>query len=302
MEGGAFATAELVPGGSLGGRFDLYARGSAVHVSSGGSLAYPGLALDPLRLPHAVYAAAPGVPFYTPSKQVVHAWFDGQAWRSEDLGATRSPRDVEVGFDVAPDGTVLACWLADATELRVARRSPGGWSFESVPLPNPMTWTPLVAGDASGGVHVVVPSTTGYVHLARDPGGTWTSEPVPAVTGPRALLAHARGLALVGVDATSAWILERTAAGWGAVEMLGTVGTWFSVRAARSLDGERIAIAAKEGRLWIRDGAGTTARTWTGAGGSFSLGFGPTGKAWVLSGIAPWPHFAENPALLYQEP
>lgn len=292
MEGGAFATAELARGTT----FHLYAPGAlgAMYVSSDAWLAYPGLALDPQRLPHAVYALG----FFGPSN-LVHAWHDGEAWRSEDLGPISSTGD-RVGFDVAPDGTVLAAWAASGSVL-VARRSPEGLSTESVPVVELPSGSPFVAGDASGGVHVVVWSATGSVHLHRDPGGAWTSEPIPAVPFPLALLAHARGLALVGEYSGSAWILERTAGGWGTVETLGTSGP-YHLGAARSPDGERIAVAAGAGTLWLRDGAGTTTRTWTQAGHTMAVGFGPTGKAWVLSGIDAWPNGATNPVALYDEP
>lgn len=297
MNGGGFATAAVAHGGLIA----VVATNGADVEDLVGWLDRPGLALDDQSRPHAVYGVGGPAP-----ASLFHAWHDGVIWQVEPLGSITAQSSIS--FDVGPDGTVHGAWLTTATQVTVARRSTQGWSFETVDIPAAAAGVaPRVQGDAAGESHLLFAHASALTYMRRV-NGAWAAEAVPTTRLPSAFIASARGISLAGNENGSAWLIERTASGWGSVETLATIGFSDEVRAARSRDGARIAIAtpgaAGAGRLFLRDAAGTVQRSWTSAlAASFdvavssSVGFDASGKAWVLT----WRGDSDL-ATLYEEP
>ena len=148
---------------------------------TGVSLFSPALAADADGLPHAVFLrdAAGG-------KDIVHTWFDGQAWQTEVV-ATRPWTVQGFGLQLTADASrqLHLLWATDRTEtsLEYAVRTSAGWTVEpliSYVSPAQGMSDFGLAVDPAGMAHVVYgPGSTGTAwHLQRT-SGSWSREAVP---------------------------------------------------------------------------------------------------------------------------
>jgi len=260
---------------------------------------------------------------------IVHTWFDGQSWQSEDV-ATELTAQNRTAFDIGVEGTLHAAWLGPfrngAFVVGVATRSGSTWQIDDaindVPAVRSAQWRKVyVAGDETGAPHLLL--TNGDVsdfvmHFFRDQAGQWQSESIPDplyFQMPLALLAGGGRVTLVtqllnGIDRRLV-VFERTASGWSDAIPLATDGSLPYV--ARSADGRRVAIAdpyhrydqQHSGTLWIREPDGTTTTYGMPTSpAALSTGFSADGKAWVLQWLedgSNWPPGPPAPAILLEE-
>ncbi len=241
--------------------------------------------LDAAGHPHTAWYTAPQTP--GAAGPVYHAWHDGTRWQTEQI-AQRTFSSTSTAFDVGLDGTLFAAWISEAG-VELATRAGGAWSVQLVA---PATQAirageVLVSGDELGSPHLIVVSPYPGIHYFQASGG-WQSEPVPYSNpapdaGMRVFAGFGRiDIAAITYGFAQVELVTRTASGWATPLALTSA---HGMSAARSVDGKAIALAASDGNLWIlRNGAlvrkaflpafDSTART--------AVGFGATGKAWVL--------------------
>src|SRR5262249_22603788 len=146
-----------------------------LHPEQGAVLFEPGIVVDPLGHPHAVFADGPadGVDPWVDPVDIVHVWHDGTAWQREVIASrVISPGDATevVRFDLGPDGTLHASWQTQTSSqhpIEVASRVDGVWVISDATAALP-------AGCASGGQpgasadcinHFVVGDAGGSPHL-----------------------------------------------------------------------------------------------------------------------------------------
>jgi hypothetical protein len=308
--------ADVTPG-TLVARLPSGAMATATVVGLPTAAFAPGLAgPDELSFPWGSYARAlladaPGhaqalIVEPTPiagTNSLVHAEHGGGAWTEENL-ATGSELSSSA-LDVAPDGSLLAAWRS-GWDLYVSWRGSAGWQVLEPILDFFRSADAFrLAGDDTGGPHVLAHAFSGaLVHWSRGVAG-WQSETLPVTaTDLFGLLAAPAGLSVVySPDGVSVAQIETNPGGWGLpVGLAGLAASW-RVRTARSPDGSRIAVATPDGALWLRDAAGASVRTWHRCGGEYAVGFGWDGKAWVMDGLADIaPSGIPDPAALFEEP
>jgi hypothetical protein len=261
-----------------------------------GSVGYrPGVVTDAGGHPHTLYVAGPASRALV--DPVVHAWHDGSAWRTEELGLGASY--VPVRFDVGVEGTLHASWRSGQGALIVGALIAGSWQFESVPVTTANGAGDQLSGDDAGVPHVLLKGDAGLAHLTRGASG-WTTEAVPAagsIPDWRVFAGAGRVTVVYSVDSadltqTTIRVVSRTDAGWGVPQDLGSGPRGGNIEAARSRDGTRVAVAAKwfgatavDGYLWILGASGTLEKRWFGGDGALATGFGFDGRAWVLDGL-----------------
>ena len=146
------------------------------------TLAAPALALDPDGRPHIVYG----------NKQLLHAWFDGAAWRTETVDAAHTGyRAAVVAIDEA--GTL---YIVDALDQRITlrtRRADGTWAPVDAPLRVGWPIASLsLALDSAGRVHIVAAPgrhERGSLLYVRHTAAGWTAETAAAehAAGPPAI-------------------------------------------------------------------------------------------------------------------
>lgn len=292
---------------------------------------------DPLRLPdstpdphsvlldgagrtHAVFLSESGT-------SVLHGWHDGTAWQTERVATVQSALTPAAGFGT--DGTLHAAFGA-YDSLTVGSQVGGAWAIETLRSPFPTDIDHLVAGDAAGAPHVILPNRP-PAHLWKDASG-WRHEstPVPQDLGapvtdaiPIFFFARPTGVTLVqrcltsSTNATAEWISvsDWSPSGWSlrpsVAEPIRGVYEDAPYRAAISRDGQRVAVASDFGTLIIFDQASSKTLTWKSPGSSevsqdaIATGFEPDGKAWVLEFIGdrntPAVAGEPSPARLYEE-
>ena len=266
--------------------------------TASGTVGYrPGVVADATGHPHAIYVAGPafGTNLTDP---VVHAWHDGSAWQTEEIG--RGASYLPVRLDVGTEGTLHASFRSDLGALIVGALIGGSWQFESVsPVSTANGVGDQLSGDDAGVPHVVLRGDAGLLHLTRGASG-WTTESVPAagsIADWRVFAGAGRVTVVYSVDSadltqTTIRVVSRTDAGWGTPQDLRSAPRGVKIEAARSRDGTRVAIAAKwfggtavDGYLWIIGASGTVEKRWFGGDGALATGFGPDGRAWVLDGL-----------------
>lgn len=286
------------------------------------------LVVDSIGHPHALLEEASAASAGT--YELVHAWHDGLAWKTEVLN-TPSKRS-RPRLAVGPDGSLFAAWTSGSwsDQLEVARFGALGW--ERLPSPSrhvdtlydPAKAWGFLAGDAAGEPHVVIPWSGLGLDVAHGPAG-WTEEVIPSTgrSGEVLLGVHGAPVGLVAVSwaaaARQVLVTDRDASGWGPAAVLGSWPGSVIVSSApvvsSSGDGARLLVAARtwpesaDRLLWIRDPGGVTSRSWftvsTAAAPrstTFSAGFGPDGKAWLLENTSDAPPAFGLPAVLFEEP
>jgi len=220
----------------------------------GTSLSSPQVLLDGQGLPHTVYLQDP-VP-YGPEKLILHGWFDGSCWRTEEVA--RRVLASRPDFRLGPDGVPRLLWLEAAGRLEFAMKDPGGaWAAEildlGLPSPNIIrSW--ILALDAAGSPLVVCRANDEHL-LQRESPGVWTREELPfdpwtfrttldCVVMPSGdlELVFAREASSTGDDICA---LTRAGGAWGAPRVLIPAVSGLTGRSgiAVSADGARLAMA-----------------------------------------------------------
>jgi len=265
--------------------------------TSPGTVGYrPGVVTDAAGLPHAIYVAGPafGTNLADP---VVHAWHDGNAWQTEEIG--RGASYLPVRLDLGTDGTLRASWRSGLGALIVGSLIGGSWQFDSVSASVANGGGDQLSGDDAGAPHVLIRGDAGLLHLTRAVSG-WTTESVPTVgsiTDWRMFAGAGRVTVVYGADSadltqTTIRVVTRTDTGWGVPQDLVSLPRGVKFEAARARDGTRVGVAAKsfggtavDGYVWIVGASGTIEKRWFGGDGALATGFGFDGRAWVLDAL-----------------
>jgi len=226
-----------------------------------------------------------------------HFWFDGLAWRDEPV-ASRSGSIESPLLALGLDGSLVASWLEGA-DYRIGRRTGDGWAIQAAPARFTVLYS--VSADAQGALHLLTTdwAPNGLRHWS-DAGGGWTAEDLPSSVGAGILQTHSGGLLLVHrtSDGTPA-MMTRDASGWSPPLPLpgGSPGGGRQTPIVRSQDGARLAWADEESAtLWVMDAAGVTPWHWHDGRDLAGLGFGPDGKARLLTKTS------DAPAIRFEEP
>jgi hypothetical protein len=181
----------------------------------------PYFAVDDSENPHLVYAQQTTNPGGS-TIAVLHDWFDGTAWQSEEL--TRTALQA-YWFTLDSSGHPVVALSTDGTisGLRVIRWSQSAYVVEN-PSPSfnqPSNAVPnvLVAAGSGGRIHLVAETTSGEtVHAWYD--GSWSSEPMTLSSASAQIVRLAvfgnDQLALLFADFGAAQVLERGSSGWAA--------------------------------------------------------------------------------------
>jgi len=288
--------------------------------------------LDTQGQPHAVYVEVPPGPWDGSPIPIVHTWYDGQSWRNEEI-AKEAVQPARLGFDMGPDGTLHVAWIGDqmgvGMVVGVATHGNAAWQLDTgitdLSVANSWKWDRLLlAGDETGAPHLILQIGDWQPkHFSRDQAG-WHFDDVPQPSDlqfPIALLAG-RGRVTYLTNSLNTitrihtlMLLERDASGWSSPLALASNGADFSypVLAARSADGQRIALATPgsswwpgPGTLWIREANGTmqTYEWFWKPQSNFATGFSANGKAWVLNWLEDGlssPPGAKVPAVVFNE-
>jgi hypothetical protein len=195
------------------------------------------------------------------------------------------------------------------------RRS-GSWTPELIGAPGESAYPESYLATDPANAPAFLATSGSLVLIRRDAAG-WYEEAIPTSGTSYAdyaivLLPAVDRVALVGrwSDAggrTVIGIRERDPSGWYAAEpALTATYTWPAYAAAISPDGTRIAIATTNPpSVAIRDGGRWTVHPLATVDGGFALGFTPSGKLWILLGVADSPSYggpALIPYVLYEEP
>jgi len=250
----------------------------------------PSFVVDAAGRPHLLY------PRYIGPGQlsaVVHDWFDGTSWQSEEVGRL----DV-LSYAWAPDSAshpvVVVNRDGTGAGLRVLR-----WSGSAYVSENPgitFSGTPnlgriLISTSPEGVIHVLAQNSTSTMHAWR--AASWSSEPIPlgasdllssvtASTGDIVSLVTQNG------QTANSQVLERGSSGWGVPADLGPSVSGDTTLAARMtttsagsspvlglnilLDGVKIA----------RRSEGWVPRHLTGPGYIIGLGYDATSHLYVI--------------------
>jgi hypothetical protein len=218
--------------------------------------AYPPLVrLDTAGLPHTVYGKPPGS---GAGVVITHGWTDGTQWLEEPIAQRSlvSFSGSQLVFDLDATGTPVPMWSLGNQRFEAATRVAGSWPVQ--PLDTLIAATPFgpytVFTDTSGVPHLIVATNAGIRHIQLS-GGAWTGELVPGrdgvTDGPLLGAGHdPEHLAVCFDDFASGFNLQpicvrKTAAGWGAHELLGrlpTLAMFDEGRIALSADGRRLAV------------------------------------------------------------
>src|SRR5438105_5069576 len=143
------------------------------------------VAVDTDGQPHALYVDVPTPRDGNPIP-IVHTWFDGLSWQAEAIGREFTAQHL-TAFDIGPEGTLHASWLAPsrngAVAGGVATRTTGCWQIDQtindLPAIASSHWDGvLLAGDETGAPHLLLYSSLSQMHFFRDQGG-WQSESIP---------------------------------------------------------------------------------------------------------------------------
>jgi hypothetical protein len=231
--------------------------------------AAPELAFDVGGNPHSVVLRPTGG---APPVALVHVWYDGAGWNEEEIArrAISDPLAVRLALD--DTGGVHVAWttIAGGPRAEYARRASGSWSAEDL--------SALVPSDAT--LRRFDVDALGAPSLAFESGGTallarfetaWTVETLPFVgwsiwdvrRSPAGLDVVAEDCLNQGASMNLV-LLERTIAGWGAKQVIRTLGQCLPIdelRVVRPASGDRVVVwgdVAGFQEIDVRD-----AGTWT---------------------------------------
>jgi hypothetical protein len=271
------------------------------------------LLLDAAEQPHIVYERQVDA---GPSMSILHDWFDGVAWHSEDLAGEQTLDFVpggNVAWSLDPSGRPVVVFATSSLSdgLRVIR-----WSGSSFSVEQPWDGgTPIdgvgdlfIGTDPSGVVHLVASAGSNLLYF--DNGTGWTATQLSlGFAQPRAagILPGPNGIDVLGWDADSLarFVVHRDASTWQAPQVLANSNLDIGLTAlvgASLLDGTRpaaLVMAATADQLDF----GTQGWSPLNLSRSYplgTLGFDRNGKFYVLLYGGPGPQNT-NRSLEYLE-
>jgi hypothetical protein len=232
---------------------------------------------------------------------VVHEWFDGTDWKSEELA-----RLVAAGltFALEPSGRPVVLVNGDGTGpgLRVLRWSGSAYVVDdpgiAVGGPGPGLYGWAFAVSPGGKLHVVAQGYTGEtVHASR--GASWASEPVtlPAAEARIVDMTASTGdtLSLLSWDWSSSklQVTTRTGSGWGSPVPLASSGAIDpgNLRLGTSVTGgsPALALTTSSGLQVARASDGWIEHLLTGPNPLLGIGYDASDRLYViLSGGFVW--------------
>jgi hypothetical protein len=162
---------------------------------------------------------------------VIHDWFDGTAWQSEEIGHL----DVlSYAWALDPAAHPVVLFTSDGTSaaLRVLRWSGSAYVSENPGITlsgSPNLGAMLIAASPEGVIHVLAQDYTAVSTAHAWRGASWSSEPVPlaaAVLLSRATASTGDVVSLTTQNGRTAnfQVLDRDSAGWGSPADIGTSG------------------------------------------------------------------------------
>lgn len=284
----------------------------------------PGVALDVDGHPHSVYLVPPFPPSPSDDSVIVHAWYDGRSWQSEEIA--RRASILLDAFDFGLDGVLRVTWGSEYTvssNPELATLTNGSWSIETIGSTELLGCKAAATADAGGNVEAMAwCGGPGLFHGTRDDTGWHVEEISYGSTdehpmGPPEIVApftvrDGRLIAFASVYdyATRSDVpvlLQRDATGWLAPQTfaapLGAI-----LRAARSRDGARLVVSAaavSDATAIVFDQDGAKTLRWQDRSYSpGAVGFDLNAKVWILYWLelGPVPLGGTVPAVVYEEP
>jgi hypothetical protein len=193
----------------------------------GAPFEFPSFVLDAELHPHLVYLRYTGPGPVTSA--VIHDWFDGTAWQSEEMGRL----DVlSYAWALDPSDHPVVLFTSDGTSaaLRVLRWSGSAYVSENPGIAlsgSPNLGAMLIAASPEGVIHVLAQDYTAVSTVHSWRGASWSSEPVPlaaSVLLSRVTASTGDVVSLTTQNGRTAnfQVLDRGSAGWGSPVDIGT--------------------------------------------------------------------------------